>query len=57
MKKENNKNYGANVLTQGHRCHRCSYEWKANYKQKLPKVCSKCKSLFWDKPKTNGESK
>jgi predicted Zn-ribbon and HTH transcriptional regulator len=34
-----------------------SYETGFNNMQKLPKVCPKCKSPYWDKPKTNGKLK
>lgn len=57
MNKEDIKNAGANVLIAGHRCYRCSYEWKPNDMDKLPRVCPKCKSPYWDKPRTNGETK
>jgi len=48
---------GANVLIVGHRCYRCGYEWKPNNMNKPPRVCPKCKSPYWDKPKKNGEAK
>jgi len=57
MREESNQIARANVLIKGHRCYRCNYEWKPNNRGKLPKVCPKCKSPYWDKPKTNGESK
>lgn len=57
MKKEELKKSGANVFITGHRCYRCNYEWKPNNMNKLPRVCPKCKSPYWDKPRTNGEAK
>ena len=57
MNKEIIKQSGANVLINGHRCYRCSHEWKPNDMNKLPRVCPKCKSPYWNKPRTNGEAK
>ena len=57
MKNDNLVKCGANVLIKGHKCYRCKYEWKPNNMDKLPKVCPKCKSPYWDKPKKNGEAK
>jgi len=54
---KNLQNAGANVYIKGHKCYRCGHEWKPNNMQKLPKVCPKCKSPYWDKPKANGEIK
>ena len=61
---KNNKNddnvvreAGPNVYIVGNRCYRCSYEWRSNNMNKLPRVCPKCKSPYWDRPKTNGEHK
>jgi predicted Zn-ribbon and HTH transcriptional regulator len=57
MNKNIIENAGANVYIKGHRCYRCGHEWKPNNMKQLPKVCPKCKSPYWDKPKTNGEVK
>jgi predicted Zn-ribbon and HTH transcriptional regulator len=35
---------------QGYRC-RCGYEWIARNKAERPRVCPKCKSPNWDKPR------
>lgn len=51
------KEAGANVLIPGNRCYRCSYEWRPNDSAKMPRVCPNCKSPYWDRPKTNGETK
>lgn len=44
---------GANVLIIGHKCHRCSHKWVPERLDfsKIPKVCPKCKSPYWDTPK------
>ena len=47
MKKE----AGANVLLMGHRCYRCEHEWLSYDKKIIPKVCPKCKSPYWDRPR------
>jgi len=57
MRKNNIQSSGANVYIKGHRCYLCGHEWKPNSMQKLSKVCPKCKSPYWDKPKTNGKLK
>ncbi len=31
-------------------CHRCGHKWNPRKKEK-PKICPKCKSPYWDKPK------
>jgi len=31
------------------RCLRCGHEWAS--KQKQPKVCPKCRSPYWDRPR------
>ena len=57
MVKKQSNILGANVLIMGHRCHRCKHEWKPNNMEKIPRVCPKCKSPYWDKPRTNGGKK
>ena len=34
-------------------CLRCGHEWPSR-KERLPKVCPKCKSPYWNKPKWKG---
>ena len=43
---------GANILIVGNKCYRCSHEWVSSQKNQIPKVCPKCKSPYWDRPKT-----
>ena len=33
-------------------CKRCGYKWMAKFDKK-PKVCSRCKSIYWEKELTN----
>ena len=42
---------GANIQLTGHKCYRCRHEWLPHHKNILPKVCPKCKTPYWDKPK------
>lgn len=44
---------GANVLIIGHKCYRCGHKWVPERLDfsKIPKVCPKCKSAYWDTPK------
>lgn len=39
------------IEVDGYRCERCSHEW-VKRKEAEPVVCPKCKSPYWDKPKT-----
>ena len=32
-------------------CERCGYKWIPRNKEENPRVCPKCKSPYWDKPK------
>ncbi|HIH04894.1 TPA: hypothetical protein HA281_00810 [Candidatus Woesearchaeota archaeon] len=45
------KEAGHRVLIVGNRCYRCGYEWKPDQIEVPPKVCPKCKSPYWDKPR------
>ncbi len=33
------------------KCLRCDYEWDSIKKGSKPKVCPRCKSYYWDKPR------
>ncbi len=35
----------------GFRCKRCGHEWLPRVPDKEPKVCAKCKSPDWDRPR------
>ncbi len=41
----------AEVLIEGYKCERCGHEWAPREKDQAPKVCPKCKSPYWDRPK------
>ena len=38
------------------KCLRCGWEW-ASRMERLPKVCPRCKSPYWNKPKWKGVKK
>ena len=48
---------GEYVAILGHKCFRCNHAWRPVDISKTPKVCPKCKSPYWDRPRTSGESK
>jgi len=35
----------------GYRCERCGHEWLPREKARDPKVCPRCKSPYWDRPR------
>lgn len=37
----------------GWRCGRCEHEWLPRNKEEVPRVCPKCKSDYWNKPRKN----
>lgn len=43
----------ATVTVEAHQCQRCRWIWLPRYKDvgTRPKVCPKCKSYVWDKPR------
>ncbi|PJE81681.1 hypothetical protein COU58_01180 [Candidatus Pacearchaeota archaeon CG10_big_fil_rev_8_21_14_0_10_32_42] len=43
--------FGANCWIIGNRCHRCEHKWIPRDKEP-PQICPKCKSPYWQKPKT-----
>ncbi len=40
------------VMLPGFRCDRCQHEWLPRDKSKDPLVCPKCKSAYWNTPRT-----
>lgn len=38
------------IKTMGYRCERCRHEW-VPLRSGPPRVCPKCKSPYWDKPR------
>ena len=46
---------GAKILIMGHKCYRCGHEWKPYDINEMPRVCPKCKSPYWDRPKKEND--
>jgi len=40
------------VILRGYECARCGHKWVPRDDDK-PKVCPKCKSPYWDKPRSH----
>ena len=51
VKKKEKEEFGYKVLIEGNRCYRCGHTWTQRDEEK-PRICPKCKSPYWDKPKT-----
>lgn len=50
------------ITIEGYKCERCNHSWapRANSKKnpnKIPIVCPKCKSPYWNRPKLNRNHK
>jgi predicted Zn-ribbon and HTH transcriptional regulator len=41
----------------GYRCERCEHEWIPRDKDEEPRVCPKCKSPYWNKPRKSANGK
>jgi hypothetical protein len=39
------------ILVWGYRCERCKHEWVPREKSQEPRVCPKCKSPYWNRPR------
>lgn len=50
MKKQEKDKPLGRVMLLGCRC-RCGHEWLPRETTETPRVCPKCKSPYWDKPK------
>ena len=42
----------AKITLQGYKCERCGHEWLPTSDVE-PKVCPKCKSPYWNRPRIN----
>ncbi len=42
------------ILVWGYRCERCQHEWVPRAEEE-PRVCPKCKSPYWNKPRKTNE--
>lgn len=50
MSKDNNINM-AEIMLKGYKCERCTHTWVPRDFKEKPRVCPKCKSPYWDKPR------
>ncbi|MCK5260548.1 MAG: hypothetical protein KAJ44_00030 [Thermoplasmatales archaeon] len=39
------------ITVDGYKCERCEHEWIPRNWEEKPRVCPKCKSPYWDKPR------
>jgi transposase-like protein len=40
------------ITRKGFKCGRCGFEWLPRKEGKAPKQCPKCRSAYWNKPRT-----
>ncbi|HEY9485001.1 MAG TPA: hypothetical protein VIQ04_00035, partial [Nitrososphaeraceae archaeon] len=45
------------IILKGYQCERCSHKWVPREGGNYPKVCPKCKSPYWDKPRKSEKKK
>ena len=41
------------IKLDGFSCYRCEHKWVPRNEKEYPKVCPKCKSPYWDRPRKN----
>lgn len=39
------------IEVMGYRCERCGHEWVPRSEGEEPRVCPKCKSPYWNRPR------
>jgi predicted Zn-ribbon and HTH transcriptional regulator len=39
------------ITVTGFRCERCGHEWVPRKEDEEPRVCPKCKSPYWNRPR------
>jgi predicted Zn-ribbon and HTH transcriptional regulator len=47
----------AKIRLWGYQCERCEHQWVPVKQDEKPKVCPKCKSPYWDRPRRDAEAK
>lgn len=40
-----------------YRCERCEHEWEPRDVENVPTICPKCKSAYWQRPRTTPKAK
>ncbi|MBI4362265.1 MAG: hypothetical protein HY558_03740 [Euryarchaeota archaeon] len=43
------------ITLDGLKCERCDHEWIPRHPEENPRVCPKCKSPYWDRPRQKRE--
>ncbi len=49
---------GPDILLPGYECQRCGWRWYTHlerFKGNRPRVCPKCKSVYWDRPRRESQ--
>ncbi len=46
----------ARVQLWGYRCERCSHSWLPRDKDQEPRVCPRCKSPYWNRPRKGSKA-
>jgi hypothetical protein len=46
----------AEILLKAFQCERCVHEWVPRDKVQIPTVCPRCKSPYWNRPRTQRSS-
>jgi len=39
------------ITLKGYECERCQHQWVPREEGERPRVCPKCKSPYWDRPR------
>lgn len=45
----------ARIKLDGFECERCGHQWVPRERGEEPRVCPKCKSPYWDRPRKDAE--
>jgi len=45
------------TLIRGYRCYRCGHEWRPSSLGSASRICPKCKSPYWDRPRKKNRTR
>lgn len=48
--------YMARIKADAYKCERCGHVWLPRKATKIPKVCPKCKSPYWNEPRKQAKN-